>query len=807
MIIKKYKCSRFAGIKDKNVDFLDGINVLLGDNEAGKSTLVEGIYSVMFKSTRFDKRSTEDKNFYAQFMPIPNGDSIDGEIILSSDEGDFVLAKEWGAKPFSKLMMPNADMIKSEDKIQNILKEILKFGEGTFSSILFSKQIHIKEALEKIMGNKETTSEVSTLIRKAIMELDGVSIDDLSLKIDSEIDLLLKKWDIEKSYPENNRGVNNPYKVGIGQVVDYFYKKENIHLEMEEAEQKEKHFDDICNQLKSMEANLSELKDKKEAMEKLENDVINRSILEPKIFQYDKEQASIMKINQEWPQYEMRLKQINEELKRLSSECEKLQIEKVQAGKVGNKNVLMKNIKKIDELKFLMKKTDDEINMIKVVTTEDIISLDKLYKEIITTEAKMKAGVMIGKVTCYSLNSNIIITKDLDEPEIINVEDNFKANGYIKIESENSFGIELKSGDMDFYELRNLYLHNKKNLELKLNALMVKSIEEAKLNKEKLDNLRRNLENLNKQILNILGEYNYDDLKKELESFGDLSQIRDIETIEAEIKAITEQQIELLSTKKSIESSIIKWSEEFKDIDGLLNKIIEIRISQKSDRENLEKLAPLPEQYENAEIFRHVLTETRKTFENSQLILSKLKEDYYESENNLPESTCEELNKEYEYLDGLFNKALGKGKKLLKIKESFQSTKLAMDENSFAPLSEAFSNYIIQLTNGNVKAGDIGNDFSLKLEKDKQTYVPIHLLSAGTYDSVALALKLAILEYILGDDKGFMILDDCFVDLDPTRKEAAVQMIKSFAKKHQIIFTTCSPETAKLLGGNIIMMQ
>ena len=43
-----------------------------------------------------------------------------------------------------------------------------------------------------------------------------------------------------------------------------------------------------------------------------------------------------------------------------------------------------------------------------------------------------------------------------------------------------------------------------------------------------------------------------------------------------------------------------------------------------------------------------------------------------------------------------------------------------------------------------------------------------------------------------------------FVDLDPERKQQSVNIIKDFAKDNQVIFTTCDPQTAELLGGNII---
>ena len=63
MIIKKYSCKRFAGIKDKDIVFQENLNVILGPNEAGKSTLVEGIYASLFKSSKLGYKTVEDREF------------------------------------------------------------------------------------------------------------------------------------------------------------------------------------------------------------------------------------------------------------------------------------------------------------------------------------------------------------------------------------------------------------------------------------------------------------------------------------------------------------------------------------------------------------------------------------------------------------------------------------------------------------------------------------------------------------------------------------------------------------------------
>lgn len=558
--------------------------------------------------------------------------------------------------------------------------------------------------------------------------------------------------------------------------------------------------------LKGVEASISEYKNKKELMEKLESDVINRSILEPKILQYDREVTNLSKINQEWPQNELRLRQLKEELSKLENDCIKLEAEKEQVKKVLERKVLLTNLDKIDNLKNSITDITNEIATVKAVTKEDIKELENNYNNMRTTEAMLKAGVIIGQLNYFNGDVDIVVTKDLDEPIKVKAGEDFTANGYMKIECDGLFELELKSGDMDFKELRSQYDTYKSIFESLLNKLGVVSLEEAKLNKEKLENLYKNIDFHNNQIDSFLGDNTYESLRKKVDSYGDINSVRNIECIEAEMKAVANRKIEVISDVRVLESNIEKWSTEYENSDGLFDKIVSIKMEQKEVRTQLEKLTPLPEEYNSTDDFRDTLTRIRAKYEEYQESISSLKDIYHECEKALPNSTFEELSKEYISEENLFNKKLAKAKKLLKIKEAFEDTRKKMDEASFTPLIKAFSNYISLLTNGNYKTTDIDKDFNVKLEKDNRAIIPLSLLSSGTYDSVALALRLAILEYILGDNKGFLILDDCLVDLDPYRREMAIKLINEFSSKHQVIFTTCSPDTAKQLGGYLIQM-
>jgi exonuclease SbcC len=807
MILKKYKCNRFAGIKNKEIEFSESLNVILGPNEAGKSTIVEGIHSVLFKSSKIGNKSKEDKDFKNKFMPLSSGDTIDGEVMFSDGKNDFILKKEWGPRSSDTLATSNGQIMKDKENIENTLKDIFVFGEGTYSNIIFSKQNHLKEAIEKIMESSEAKGEISSLLRKAIMQLDGVSLDDIKSKLDDEINILLKRWDLEKDFPENNRGISNPYKTGCGEVLESFYKKEKTRLEMKEAIKVEEEIEKIYEERQATEKTLSKLDIKKKSMEKLENDIIKRAILEPKIDKYTQDLNEMMKVIQEWPKDDLLLKQAIKKLDDLNNLLSKLECDKNLSKKNSEKKELEKRIFEINKLKEDSEKYSNKIGSIKNITKEDILELNKYAKEISISEAKMEAGKIKGRFINLTSDSNFYVTKGLENPIKINSGETFDANGYVKIVSDNVIELEIKAGNIDFDELLENYNQNKKNLETKLEDLEVLTREEASLKKGDLDTWNRKLEDLKIKIEEQLNGKSYDELLKIMESYENLEETKTLDQINIEIEETRDKKLEFEIEKNTRQSNIESWKNKYNNMEDLFQKSVELKGNLNQKQSELDKLEPVPKEYETVEKFRDILSETRNNYENSQKRMSQLKDDYNDSERNLPESTYEELANLYEEEEKVFEKKLHRSKKILKIQKAFEETRGKMDSTSFEPVIRNFSKYLSLITEGAYQVKDIDNEFNLMIEKNKQIDMPIELLSAGTYDSVALAFRLSILDSILeGKDKGFLVLDDCLVDLDPNRKKQAAKMLKSFSEKNQIIFTTCNPDTAKLLGGNLIQL-
>ena len=55
MVIRRISCTQFAGVCDRDVSLSDGINIIYGKNESGKSTLVNLLFKTLFQNARVDE--------------------------------------------------------------------------------------------------------------------------------------------------------------------------------------------------------------------------------------------------------------------------------------------------------------------------------------------------------------------------------------------------------------------------------------------------------------------------------------------------------------------------------------------------------------------------------------------------------------------------------------------------------------------------------------------------------------------------------------------------------------------------------
>ncbi|MDY0236414.1 MAG: AAA family ATPase [Gudongella sp.] len=806
MIIKEFSTNQFAGLKNQSFKFDNNLNIVLGPNEAGKSTMVNGIVATLFNRIKLGDKLKEDLEFKERFLPYPNGDNAHGRVVLDFEEEEYILEKEWGSVPSIKLICPDRSTLRDESSIGENLSKLLRYGEGSYKRIIFSRQEDLKEALSLMTSDDSTVYEIGDLLRKSVMELDGVSLDELEKKIDEDIELMFKRWDIDKEYPENNRGVNNPYTKGIGTILASFYEKEKLDKIKRETQLKEKELEDAYESLKKIEEKLEELKIRKKELEIIEPDLRKRSKLEPKFFELEKESKSLKKTYEDWPLLEQSLEEVRKKLLSIDKELKILDEEKELAANSELKKDIENKIEKASMTKETIKAAKEELKEMPEISEEDLSHLEKINLEAEKLQATINAGSISGKLIRLPDGMEIFVDKGNEGSQELSEGEDFFSEGLITIKSNLGLELRLASGKQNIDEITQILEKYLEDINKKLALYGVDSIEETKHLYKRLTKLNNDISTSSAQLEIILGDETLEDLRAKLESLDKVGYIRNIQEIKDDINNKTEELLTRRVEESNIEKGLKVLIEEYTTKDVLFDKIIDSKVELKEITKELSSLKEIPLEFDSIESYFEKLDESRSKFEEYNEDYHKKKDVYLEIENDMPDTSYEELEKDYQYSNEQFERLLSRGKKLLKLRDTFNSVKERMDQDTNKPLLDSMSKYLSILTGGNYKIYNLDDSLNMRLINSKESEIPLNLLSTGTKDSVSLAVRLSLAETLQEEETGLLVLDDCLVDMDPERKKLAIDMIKEFSQKHQVIFTTCNPVTAEELGGNVILL-
>ena len=115
-------------------------------------------------------------------------------------------------------------------------------------------------------------------------------------------------------------------------------------------------------------------------------------------------------------------------------------------------------------------------------------------------------------------------------------------------------------------------------------------------------------------------------------------------------------------------------------------------------------------------------------------------------------------------------------------------------QSRFSPaLGKLASEYMAQVTGGRYADVLIDRDFSARTRTQGDSVArESEYLSAGTLDLMYLAVRLAVCELAMPEGEPCpLIIDDALVNLDETRLDQAMQLLREIAKKRQVILFTC----------------
>ena len=120
-----------------------------------------------------------------------------------------------------------------------------------------------------------------------------------------------------------------------------------------------------------------------------------------------------------------------------------------------------------------------------------------------------------------------------------------------------------------------------------------------------------------------------------------------------------------------------------------------------------------------------------------------------------------------------------------------QQAREQLSSRYMAPIQRSFVTYMEQLWGDDVGRLLLDTELNVSLERCGEARELVYF-SAGSADIVTLCMRLSLVDALFGDTQPVLILDDPFVNLDNRHTEAALNLLKKLAERHQILYLTCN---------------
>ena len=283
MKINEIKINSYGKLKDENINFKDGINIVYGDNEKGKSTLLNFIVN-MFYGTSRNKKGREISD-YEKFKPWDT-EEFSGKIKYTLDnEKKYEVFREFGKKN-PKVYDENLEDITKQYSVDKntgsqFFLEQTKVDEQTFISTVVSYQNEVEldnqtqNVLLQKMANTSSTGADNISYKKAMDRLNKKQLDEIgtSRSQGKPINIVINEINNLSQVNENLKKYEN-YKYEIED------KNNELEKELQSLEYKKEYLKEINAINKEEEVETEKLKYNETKIDELEEKI--QDLLEQK---------------------------------------------------------------------------------------------------------------------------------------------------------------------------------------------------------------------------------------------------------------------------------------------------------------------------------------------------------------------------------------------------------------------------------------------------------------------------------------------------------------------------------------------
>lgn len=784
MRIDHYSSEQFAGVRDHDVKFEPGMNVVLGNNETGKSTMIAAIFYALTQSTKLDKR--RDSAFIEHYFPTRGAKTIDSSVSFTQNGESYVLTKLWditGQDTGFKLRRVGGDTLRG-NQAEDELKSLMQFGFSVYSNLIFGRQNHEEEILQWCYNffaqkSDESVDVVRKQIGSAVSAASGISPEKIIAEIDKRLSKLGDRWDFARNAPERKTGAGRRWEKGLGDILKAWYNFEDADNAYQDAKDAEKSIASTTRKLETAKSEQADIKDRKAKLLEQKGSVDNIANLQELKHQSGRALDKARKALLDWPIQEERV-----------TEGERLLALKEERERKEKKSDLKKRISKIkkinEEIKELQQDTtswsDFKRDFEEALDLENDIALNRATLSAATLHATIKmAGNHMAQV---DLGGKLQSVKELD----------CNVSGYFSMTIPGIAEVLVEPPEIDVKSIQQRIEDAQQRIDEILDEYCVSELSALEDLSEEYEEDIAKLDKKNTELEALLDSKTLEEYSRMLEEIDDDPSIRIPHNLDDLIESYLRGNRVLDVAISLAKNAINGYQGEYSTIDSLKETINHLEASIESQEDRIGKLSLQSDiSKEQFDMLLKECNEKLHTLDRQigeyQTVLGQLGEPANVADF---EFERDRLKDEWESLKRMHCN-------YQKIKEDFLACQ-KQDDHRFDDFHAKFNEYLSAISGDSLTMND---DNGLLLTSG-QNPVNKDILSAGTRKTVLLAFRLAVLSYYFPNGDGLIVLDDDLLDMDPDRRLQAAALLKSFSEKNQIIFTTCDPAIAELLGGNQI---
>lgn len=805
MKIKKLGIKSFGKFQDKEIEFKNGLNIVYGNNEAGKSTthkFIQGMFFGFFKPYSKNKLYSDE---YKRFKPW-NSDLYKGSLEFTIGKSEYRIERNFDKKNEDFKLFDNITGEELTDKLpydgstkQRIISPVIRLNSVLFNNTISIAQLgnktekDFKKEISETLANYEKGNDNNISVNKAIayLEKQKAEIGTRKQSKSNYGSAVIKLEELKKSKEkailamEENKEYYLQVKALEEKLKELRKKKRKLIKDLNDiARNREKH---IFFKYKAVEDENNQIREKIEELKKYKD--INNDIYAEFLNLYTENKS----LNEQLEDLKNKQEYVNNTLMELDGEAK--EVNKETKGKDYNKivndiEILKDRLGNIERLKGRLSEKKDvsvEKDYSSKSTTNKVINIVFVVSAIITLFMLAFSFTISKSLLLYfyiALGATVVL--GIMKLVIMSV---FKETSKKYDKYDTSLIRTQNMIELNEVEINKLLMDYEEEDPYKLiEILEEKSIiaKEASVNQSKLEKYKMDLEDF-EGTTEILEQKISDNIYK----MNEILVNNNISSIE-EFK-------DALEKREEYEKSIERYESNNKlllnIIDG--NDIAELEkkfAGEEIDRATLDTIKSNDNAFltnsvddlndeitgVSAELSRinGILEESNAFNEN----LCVINEDIYKYENKI---------KEYEH-------------KLLALETAIATINNISKEihTSVAPsLNETLGTIMTKITKGKYSTVKVDDNMDVMvLDEVSGQMVDAESLSNGTIDQIYLALRFSIIDNLLYNNKMPIILDDCFVQYDDYRLKEVLEYLYSVCGEKQIIMFTCHTREARALN-------